>query len=184
MVELNIPLILDVIRTAGIIVGIGYYLLTLRNQQKSQRHAEETRKIQLLIDNTQHLSGEGRNDWHYLLDMQWDNYDGFMSKYSAINDPELFERRIRIFRRMNLTGMLLKDGLINIESYVQYIGDTAPIMWYKFRDIVLEQRRIWGSPEYLIGFEYLSNEVEKYRASKGLKPLNTDVYSKSIGVNR
>ena len=76
-----------------------------------------------------------------------------MSKYGAVNDPELFERRIRTLRRMNLTGMLLKDGLIDIESYVQYIGDFTPIMWNKFKDIIFEQRRLWGSPEYLIGFE-------------------------------
>ena len=181
MVE--VTLLLDVIRTAGILVGIGYYILTLRNQQRSQKTAEETRKIQLLIDNTQHLSGEGRNDWHYLLGMQWDNYEDFISKYSAVKDPDLFERRIRAFRRLNLSGMLIKDGLVDLEAYIQYIGDVAPIMWHKFKDIILEQRRIWGSPDYLIGFEYLSNETEKYRASKGLTPLDTDVYTKSIGVN-
>ena len=181
MAELTLPVFLQMVQTIGILVGVFYYIMTLQNQQKSRKHVEETRKVQLLIENSQHLSGEGRNDWNHLLDMSWDTYDDFIEKYGADNNPEAFERRIRSWRRMHLSGMLLKDELIDISTYVQYIGDVVPIMWDKFKDIILEQRRIWDSPDYLIGFEYLAEEVAKYKIKSGTQTPSLEVYRESLG---
>ena len=42
MVEFTVPLLLDVIRTAGILVGIVYYVATIRSNQRNQQLQLET----------------------------------------------------------------------------------------------------------------------------------------------
>jgi len=167
MAEITIPLVLDIIRTIGIIVGIIYYLTIMRNNQKSQRQSEETRKIQLLLDHNRYIMN--RNDWNSVMNMEWDDYDDFISKYGWESDPDLYDKRNGVWRRMHFSGLLVRDGLIDISTFVDYIGDNAPIMWNKFRDIIEEQRILFDNPELYVGIEYLAKEVEKYRLSRGMK---------------
>jgi len=168
MVEITIPLVLDIIRTIGIIVGIVYYLTIMRNNQRSQRQSEETRKIQLLLDHNQYIMN--RNDWNSVMSMEWEDYDDFMEKYGWESNPELYEKRNGVWRRLHFSGLLVRDGLIDISTFVDYIGDNSPVMWNKFKDIIEEQRILFDNPELYVGIEYLANEVEKYRLRRGMKP--------------
>ena len=45
MVEISIPLILDIIRTAGILVAIIYYITIMRNTQKTRELTLESRTV-------------------------------------------------------------------------------------------------------------------------------------------
>jgi arginine exporter protein ArgO len=60
MVEFTIPLVLDIIRTAGILVAIVYYITIMRNQQrtrelslKAQEEAEKARQREMIIQRSQ-----------------------------------------------------------------------------------------------------------------------------------
>jgi hypothetical protein len=145
--------------------------MVLRNQQKNQQHAEETRKIQLLTSYNQHISEEGGlARWYALMDMQWEDYDDFMLKYGFDNNPELCETRNEIWRITNQNGLLIRDELIDISSFVQYIGSSPVFLWEKFKDIIETQRVLFNNPEHYIGIEILANEIIKYRSEKGLSP--------------
>jgi hypothetical protein len=168
MVELTIPLVLDIIRTVGILVGIVYYLTIMRNNQRNQKTAEETRKIQLLLDHNRDIIG--RNNWNSVMDMEWDDYNDFMSKYGWDSDPDLYEKRMGIWRRMHFSGLLIRDGLIDVSTFIDYIGDNSPLMWNKFKDIIEEQRVLFDSPNFLIGIEYGAKAVEQYRLNRGMTP--------------
>jgi hypothetical protein len=171
MVELTYPVLLDTIRTLGIIVGISYYVLTLRNQQKSQKHAEDTRKIQLLHNlNRFFVEGHSNLSFYQMMNMEWENYDDFKSKYSFQSNPEFYDEWIRLWRNMNYNGLIMNAGLIDASTYVQYSGDYSPIIWSKFKPIIEEMRLERDNPELFIGFEILANEVDRYRQSRGLKP--------------
>ena len=56
-------------------VGIGYYVTTLRNQQKNQAHSEETRKLQLLVGFNNNITEQGSMDFNTVMRAEWDNYD-------------------------------------------------------------------------------------------------------------
>ena len=63
MAEITYQMVLSTLQTAGLLVGIFYYILTLRNAQhtrelslKAQEQAAETRKTQLLMQYTEKLS--------------------------------------------------------------------------------------------------------------------------------
>jgi len=56
MVEITLPIILQIVQTVALVVGIIYYLTIMRNQQrtreltlKAQEHATETRQAQLFM---------------------------------------------------------------------------------------------------------------------------------------
>ena len=171
MAEITLPIILQILQTTGILVGIFYYITVLRNQQKSQKHAEETRKIQFISEQTQ-LMREPRSSqkWTQVMDMEWENYEDFMTKYNWENNPDLADAWRNLCRSMNFNGLLIRDGIIDASTYVQYTMDNSPIFWGKFKPIIEEMRVRYDNPELYAGIEILAKETDMYRISKGLNP--------------
>jgi hypothetical protein len=177
MVEITYQMVLSTLQTAGLLVGIFYYVMTLRNAEKareltlqSQKHAEETRKIQLLLDINKDIEGLGSGlQYNVIMDMKWDSYDDFVSKYGYENNPDSYRKRMRIWRNMHKNGLLVRDGLIDVRTIFDYTSGGSLYMWRKFKDIIEEIRRLYHLPDYLIGLEYLAGEIEKYRLSQGLE---------------
>ena len=173
MAEITYQMVLSTLQTAGILVGIFYYIMTLRNQQKTREQSEETRKIQLLLwmnENISERSGAGV-DYNEIMAMQWDDYDDYISKYGIENNPDSWRKRVRIWRQMNVNGLLVRGELIDVRAMVDYIGYGSIDMWRKFKDIIEETRKSYDNPQMLSGFEYLAGELEKYRLSQGLETL-------------
>ena len=54
-------------------------------------------------------------------------------------------------------------------------GHNSLILWYKFKPIILEQRKKYGDPNWFMYFEYFADEMKKYRVKQGLAPDITDV---------
>ena len=168
MVEANI--VLTLLQTVSIMVGIGYYITTLRNQQKNQKMTAETRKIQLLLEMNQEIIDSGTTDWIDMIETKWENYEDFSSKYGYEADPELYKKRIKMWRRMNIMGLLIRDGLIDIPTYHQYLGAGPILIWKHFKEIIEEQRARYDDPEQYMGMEIIANELDNYRMSLGLSP--------------
>ncbi len=171
MVEITYQMVLSTLQTIALIVGIYYYVMTLRNQQKNREHSEETRKIQLLLrmnENISERSGSGV-DYSEIMAMQWDNFDDFHERYGVENNPDSYRKRMRIWRQMHVNGLLVRDGLIDARAMVDYIGYGPRLMWMKFKDIIEEYRRWYDMPQIFIGLEYLAGELEKHRLSQGLE---------------
>jgi len=164
-------MILSTLQTAGLLVGISYYIMTLRNQQKSQKHAEETRKIQLMLEITQYIQSGNQADWQDLLNLEWTDFNDFQSKYGFENNPTIYSKRLGTWRNLSVSGLLIRDGLLDISTYADYIGNVAPQMWNKYQPIIEEMRRVYDTPDLYYGIEYVAKENDKYRVSKGLEPI-------------
>ena len=172
MVEFTYQMMLDTIQTLSLVIGISYYIMVLRNQQKSQRHAEGMRKIQLL-DGIREFTSNTNNEWNQMMNMEWKDYEDFENKYGWEKNPDGYNARVRMWRNLNYYGLLVEDGLIDAGTYARIISDQSPIVWNKFKDIVLEMRQIYDNPDLYIGMEILAKETDKYRVSRGLKPKGT-----------
>ena len=105
-----------------------------------------------------------------MMNMEWTDYEDHENKYGWKNNPEDYNSRVKIWRNMNYYGILVQDGLIDVSTYVRMISDGAPIVWDKFKDIIMELRRIEDNPVLYSGMEILAKETDKYRISRGLKP--------------
>jgi hypothetical protein len=169
MVEVTYQMVLSTLQTVALVVGISYYIMVLRNQQKSHKHAEDTRKIQLLHEINQ-FATDPNLPWKEMMDMEWDDYEDFISKYGFDNNPDHYTGMIRIWRNLNLYGLLIDEGLIDISTYVRVTGVLISVLWKKFGAVIEEMRRVQDNPEHLIGMEILARETDSYHKSKSLKP--------------
>ena len=79
MVELSIAVMLDIVRTTGIIVGIIYYLSIIRNQQKSRMVDMVTQRTQLSL-NPEYQRMVRDIQLSYI---GWSTVDEFFEKYNC-----------------------------------------------------------------------------------------------------
>jgi len=110
----------------GIGVGVAaiYYILTLKNNQKTQELALktqqqnlETRRIGLvdsIINRT--YSEVFARDHLELLRFEWSDYEDFERKYGSESNVEAAAKRFRLWFTMNAVGGMLRKGLLEAED--------------------------------------------------------------------
>ena len=133
MIELST--IRDLVAIFGVIAGFSYYVLTVRN-------ANRTRKIQLMMDIRDRML-----DRDYLLDsvevmeLEWEDFDDFRKKYDSTVNPDSFSRRWQVWQGFESIGFMLHQGIIDIETIYSMIGPTSILQhWQKFESIFKEQK--------------------------------------------
>ena len=167
----------------GIGVGVAaiYYILTLRNSQrtqelalKAQQQSVETRQSQILMSIYQSMSSyEYQKTWYDIVyNWKWINYDDFMTKYGPGN-PEGNAQRAAIGMNLEGIGVLIKRGLIDVRMVDDMMSIYVLGYWEKFRSIILEWRRIYNVPTSHEYVEYLYYEVKKIYAEEhpGSSPI-------------
>jgi hypothetical protein len=176
MVEITLPILLQIVQTLGILVGIVYYLIIMRNSQrnqelarKAQEQALETRQTQVFMRLYEQLnseeSGKTMMDLMY-LDVE-DNEE-YLRKYDSHANIEHFAKRSNLWFNYNTVGELLRMGFINSDLIHRLGLDVQVVMmWEKWGHIIQETRLREKLPDLWEGFEYLYNEMKEYRRMKG-----------------
>ena len=174
MVEITIPIVLQFLQTVGILVGIIYYIMTIRTNQRNQELtlnaqelALETRKIQFILELNRQRIETPAVDYQEVMSIEWDDFEDFFEKYGVSNNPENYNKRSAIWHAHNTSGLMIRDGILDVKTYIEYMGDAPVQVWIKYKDIIEEFRRQFGLPTYMIGFEILAGEIEKYRMKEG-----------------
>jgi hypothetical protein len=160
MVEITYQMVLSTLQTIALIVGIVYYLTIMRNTQRSQKQAEETRKVQLLMQvfHSQDVDYALRRT--EVANMEFSDYDDFQEKMEGMT----WAKVATTWAEWNQLGLLLKNGFIDPDTMFEFLSGRGPIIhWNKYESIIKEYRyrRKWYSVG--VGFEYLAKEMEKYR---------------------
>ena len=157
MVEFTIELMLDIIRTSGILVGIFYYLTILRNQQKN-------RMIDLVFRRMQSDGAEYQRMARMVEPQRtgWNTVEEFYQKYGYSTSPEDTIARNEIIRKLKSWGFLLKEGAVDLDFITRIHSPWYIIrIWEGFSPIIFDGREKMGNPEHHIDFEYLYDEVKK-----------------------
>ena len=168
MVDVSYQMILSTLQTVGLLVGIYYYVMTLRNQQRNQETIYETRQLQYLLEwNKDKIERTYSNIKQYenAMTAEWTDFSDYLKKYGP--DTEHFNYRMNVWGNYHVTGLMSRDGLIDVKSYMEYIGDGPVMMWRKYRDIIMEYRRRFNNPVLYLGWEILAEEIDEYRISQG-----------------
>ena len=154
-----LPLVLTGI---GIFVAIIYYTLTLRNANKTQQMALETRQTQLFLQLYGSATSENMQLVGEIGRWEWDDYDDFQEKYGS---PEHFSKYNYQLQRFNGIGLLAMRDQIDLDLVCQFVGPVIISLWEKFRDVVMVRR---GNEdvsdkrlEQLSGLEFLYEEMKK-----------------------
>ena len=161
MIELSV--IRDLVAIFGVIAGLTYYIMTVRNANKA-------RKIQLLMQLRQ-----AQQDTEYLKgtlevwEADFDDYDDFLRKYDSSINPDHYVKRTKMWNFMDGIGYLVKQNLIDMESVYHLMQGTYTITsWQTWGPIIEKTREMSDNPDYMIWFEYLAKEMSKMRESRGL----------------
>jgi len=141
-----------------------YYIMTLRNAQRTQEMQLETRQTQIFMQIYQQLNSEDSfRTWAELMNIECENYDEFLRKYDSVVNPDSLGKRSHIWWSYHTIGVLLQDGIIEPELVYRLMGPLIIMQWQKWSGIIEDSRQGENVPESLWGFEYLYIEMNKLR---------------------
>jgi hypothetical protein len=160
MVEFTVPLLLDIIRTAGILVGIVYYITIMRNQQRAQREAEKSRRNELVYGKLQNISLEYATSFNEVMTLRdWRDPEEWEEKYGRNNNLEAFSKWNYIIRHYTLAGLLLKQGA-DPEIIFDLYPYGAVINLYELFKPIIEHKKKVESWDFT-NLDYLYSEAIK-----------------------
>jgi len=181
MVETNV--VITLLQTISIMVGIGYYILNIQNNQrnqkmalknqelalKAQEHATETRQLDIYMKWQQMRTNlEWMKSYTEVANMEWENFEDFARKYSHTENPENAAKRFGVWGYWDGLGYLLSRGVMDSETMFDMTGNASIAFWTKFESIINGFREVDGRPETWQWFEYLALEMRKVRKQRGM----------------
>ena len=170
------------LQTVGILVGVFYYISTIRTNQrnqeiaqknqeltlKAQEHTLETRQTQIFMQIYQQLNSEETyKSWAELINLKISDYEDYLQKYDSSVNPTHYSKRAHIWYSYNTIGELLRQGIIESDLVHRLLlGPQVIVMWEKWVDIIRETRKRESIPDVWEGFEYLYDEMKRLRDSR------------------
>ena len=173
MAEITYQMILSTLQTAGLLVGIFYYVMTLRNQRKNQEIsiknqelALETRQAQLFMNIYDRRVNNPEFDalQHRIESLRWKDWDEYKVLFDYSN-PETRDNHLAMSTTMYFyegVGVLVKLNLVDIRLIAYLMSGTTRAFWEKVESIVEEAREHWYGPGFCVELEYLYHELVKY----------------------
>ena len=173
MAEITYQMVLSTLQTVGLLVGISYYILTLRNAQhtrelalKAQQQALETRQGQLFmgIYNNSFASSTYQKAFRIIFKTTWDSFDEFIQMYQSEGNlnNEFSASYGLVGTFFEGVGVLVREGLLDIRFVALLLSGHLRIYWEKTQPIIDEYRQYWNSQRVWSETEYLYNELMKY----------------------
>jgi hypothetical protein len=156
----NYQMVLGTVQTVSLVVGIFYYVMTLRNSRKAQQTAEETRKTQFFMQ----LYNNSANEEGILLalsEKDWEGFDDWWEKYGIANNPRVFARWFQAMYTYEMYGLMVKRGLIDVRFVDDLMSGGILSMWEKYGPIIKEMRERFSYPQLQEHQEYLAIEIRK-----------------------
>ncbi len=165
----SLQTLLTYLTLISIPVGVFYHIMTLRNTRKNQELTLETRQTQIFMQIFQHLnSEESLKSWAELVNQEITDYDEFLMKYDSSVNPAHYAKRANKWFAYNTIGELLQLGIIELDLLIRLKLDTQVIvMWEKWEEIIRAIRVRENVPDNWKGFEFLYDEMKKFRDTKG-----------------
>ena len=162
MVEITPQLVLSGLQTAGLLVGIFYYIMTLRNQNKIR----ETQWIWQLLNRK--TDKEVMSGFLKMITSSWKDHDDFLQKYDSTVNHEHATIRQSSWYFFDIMGIMAKQGKINLEMIYPFYNMHVLLLWFKYETEIKIMREGVMDKDYMEGLEYLADEMFKMRKSRGL----------------
>lgn len=147
-----------IVAAAGVLVGVVYYILDMRNQSR----VRQTELVMKLYSEFRSL--EFQKMWQEIMKREAKNYNVYRHEYGT---AEFLS--VGIF--FEGIGILLRRKLIDIGLVDDMFTSPIKLTWEKVKDVTLEARKVRNQPEVFEWFEYLYNEMKK----REQKPLQSKV---------
>ena len=156
-----------IVAAGGVLVGVAYYVLDMRNQSKM-------RKTDLLMRLWSFGGDEVIDALNTVMGLQFKDYEDFASKHGSLASEDPTQRALwKVFNYFGLLGILVDAKLIDLETVVHITGFSTPQMLYeKLKPLISGLRRDWNEPYLMQDFEYICIELAKK------KPQTMEIWKK------
>ena len=177
--QVTFQTVFQFLQTVGILVGVFYYVMTIRANQRNQEltlraqeQAVETRQAQLYMQLFMRITSEEfMKRSTDLLRWEYDGYEDFNERYFGSPDSSLTAKWVSLMWHIDGLGYMMAQGLIEPEMVYNFGGGAGQLRhWEKWEPVIMEMRRERGDPEFLKWFEHLAKELMRLRQEKGLTP--------------
>jgi len=152
------------VAAAGVLVGVAYYILEIRQQTGARRDMVRARHADLLMRlYSTYGSKEFQDELWTANNLEFEDYDGYLKKYGSAVSVTPASRAIwTVSWFFNGMGLLLHNKIADIDQIDDLFGYAVVWMWEKVKPVVLEgyrpQPKMQRSMQW---FEYLYNEMKK-----------------------
>ena len=136
-----------VVAAAGVLIGVVYYILDMRNQARTRRTDLLVRLFSTL------MSKDWLEAWEKVRDRETLDYNDYKEKYGFVEVNEVY-----LF--LDQLGRLLQKGLIDLDLLPLEAGQISNTH-EKLDSIMKGARKKFNEPKMGQGFEYLYNELKK-----------------------
>ncbi len=155
MVEITYQMVLSTLQTVGILVGIFYYIMTLKNTQELRRREQMYLRFQ--IHDMDYMRA-----YSYIMSKEFKNNEEFLQHFDMSRNPEEFAYYIYIGTRYQNVGLLLREGKIDPDLVFEIFNPMVIIqLWEKILPVEIDTRLRNNHPDHYSAFEYLYNEAKK-----------------------
>jgi len=144
-----------IVAAAGILVGVVYYILDIRHQNKV-RQTDLIMRLYSVRD-----SKDFQESWKKVMSMDSKDYRNYEKWYE-------WSDFIIVAAFFEGIGILLHKKLIDIEMADDLFSYSIRTIWEKIREVVEAVRKHHNAPQIWEWFEYLYNEMKK-REQAGVK---------------
>jgi hypothetical protein len=136
------------VAAAGVLVGVAYYILDMRNQSR-MRQTDLIMRLFSVRD-----SKEFQESWKKVMSMDSEDYRNYEKWYE-------WSDLIIVAAFFEGIGILLHKKLIDIEMADDLFSYSIKTIWEKIREVVEAVRKHHNAPQIWEWFEYLYNEMKK-----------------------
>jgi hypothetical protein len=160
MVEVSYQIFLSTLQTVGLLVGIFYYIFTLRTQMKNQEITLGTRHASVFHQLVSvHLTPEGIKQINNIRKYPFSSVDEWqeLMKNQEFADSFMYWRMF--YEEM---GVFLQEGSIPISQIARYNAWFHLWIWERFREVIYEQRKTLGIKNYYYQWEYAYDTLKEY----------------------
>jgi hypothetical protein len=153
MVDVTYQMVLSTLQTAGILVGISYYVMSLRNQNRA-RKTQLYMQIANRFGQTQMV--EARNKYSMF---DWKTSEDLANDFSSYDGRIIIGTLASYYEGL---GILVKEGLLDIRIIALFMTGPFREFWKKLMPVKDKFRVISKWPRAFIETEYLYKELTKY----------------------
>ena len=148
---ISLEQVIYVLPILGLTASIFYYAMVLRNTQKA-------RQIEMLMFRLKNSDPQWFKAWTSVLNMNYENYEEWQSKYGRQSNPEAYADWIFVATIYNNIGLLLHQKQVEADIlFKQYTPASIVRIWRKYEKVVSARRQV-SNTELWEYFEYLYDE--------------------------
>ena len=150
-----------VVAAAGVVIGVIYYALEIRHQDKV-KHLDLFMSLYSIWGSEEMLDAHRR-----FMALKFKDYESFIRDYGPVPSITQTHKDIdRIGWFFNIMGFFVKEKIVNIKMVDELVGYWATKNWETIKPLVYGWRKEYGIPESYKWFEYLYNELKKRERQK------------------